>query len=443
MSRTPRVPAAFAALVCAAAAAGDDVERFALNNGLRVILQPADAAPKVALVTLFDVGEIHDPPGRSGLGHLIEHLYVTAAAGERPATTAQDWIVRYDFMANAQTGRRYTLVATVFTAALLEQELADVAARMSDLAVEPSDLERERTRMGEELASMYGGPYLSAANLAVTAALPLPGGGRKGGVMEQIAAVTSEEVRARHQALYKPCNATIVLVGGFDAAEARKMIEARCAALPRGERVADPPAVPPPAPGTARPIVTAGVSRPPVGQFPEGIAAVAYPAPSPASPAYAPFLAVVSRMYREFAPEIMQARRRHLPVEPVMFAPFDQPEVVIVSADLQAGETDQDGVARLRQRVARAATLGEGEPTGGGDLAQWLGPMLGLSEFPAALLAQNPYGPAFTMGRRAQMGMDSEAIRRGLETLTREDFARCAGEILGANRGAAVVVRLE
>ena len=32
----------------------------------------------MALLVLYKVGGDHDPPGRSGLAHLVEHLYVTA-----------------------------------------------------------------------------------------------------------------------------------------------------------------------------------------------------------------------------------------------------------------------------------------------------------------------------------------------------------------------------
>ena len=48
------------------------VERFELDNGLTVILRPVTNSVLVACVTLFDVGELHDPPAKSGLGHLVE-----------------------------------------------------------------------------------------------------------------------------------------------------------------------------------------------------------------------------------------------------------------------------------------------------------------------------------------------------------------------------------
>ena len=60
-------------------------EPYKLDNGLTVILRPVPTANKVALVVLFNLGGAHDPIGKSGMAHLMEHLYVTAAAGETPA----------------------------------------------------------------------------------------------------------------------------------------------------------------------------------------------------------------------------------------------------------------------------------------------------------------------------------------------------------------------
>ena len=85
-----------------------------LHNGLQVILRPVDGARDVALVVLFALGEDHDPVGRAGRAHLIEHLYVVAAAGRTPARTADELMAAYPAGWNAQTGAGYTVVATVF-----------------------------------------------------------------------------------------------------------------------------------------------------------------------------------------------------------------------------------------------------------------------------------------------------------------------------------------
>src|SRR5919205_3112706 len=50
------------------------VQRFRLDNGLRVVLLPDSSAPTVAIAVVFDVGFRSEPEGRTGFAHLFEHL---------------------------------------------------------------------------------------------------------------------------------------------------------------------------------------------------------------------------------------------------------------------------------------------------------------------------------------------------------------------------------
>ena len=83
MRETISVALLGALVACGNAPADDRTQRVELDNGLRVILRPIESANNVALVLLYDIGDVHDPPGKSGMGHFIEHVYVTAAAGGR------------------------------------------------------------------------------------------------------------------------------------------------------------------------------------------------------------------------------------------------------------------------------------------------------------------------------------------------------------------------
>src|SRR5215469_14193924 len=110
-------------------------DRYQLENGLTVILCPVTGAVETALVVMYSIGGDQDPNGMSGLAHLIEHTYVTAAAGTEKARTADEFANRYNGAWNAQTGDGYTLIAIVFPASTFKKELQDAAARMSDLRI--------------------------------------------------------------------------------------------------------------------------------------------------------------------------------------------------------------------------------------------------------------------------------------------------------------------
>src|SRR5262249_55129000 len=167
------------------------VERFRLDNGLQVILRPVKGSKYVALVTLFALGEDHDPKGKSGLGHMLEHLYFTGPAGGEKARTIEDILARYPDRWNAQTGTDYTVLATVFPRADLRAELKDAAARMGDLRHGEDDLKRERPRVLDEVANMFGGiPAFAARNHARELVRPAPLGGRKGGAPSHVEGLT-------------------------------------------------------------------------------------------------------------------------------------------------------------------------------------------------------------------------------------------------------------
>lgn len=431
-----------AAVACGIAHADGRIQRIELDNGLRVILNPIDGATRVALVLLFDIGDEHDPPGKSGMGHLIEHLYVTAAAADVPAQTAVDWMNRYGGQCNAQTGHDYTVVAVVFQSEKLDAELAESAARMSDLRFEQGDLDRELPRLEQELTNMYGGlPHLAAQNLAAAAADPVGRlGARKGGRMEHIASITVEELRGRHARYYKPANAILVLAGGFNAQEAKRQIEQRFGGIDGGEPTPDPQPAAPPMMGGVRSVT---VAKPTFGRFPDAIATIAYRAPSPESDLYAPFLILVARLFVEAMPRIQQAAAQQLPVMPFYYPLFDMPNVLFVSREAAADEVGEDAVAPLRAQVAAATAFRQDAPVDTSFLRQNFGPMLGLTEVPVQMSRMNPYMLAFSLGRRVQLGIEPEALRAAIDGVTVEQLERCRQEVFGPDRGAAVVVRLE
>jgi zinc protease len=405
-------------------------ERFKLDNGLTVLLRPVKGVEDVALVVLYSLGGDHDPRGKSGLAHLVEHVYITAAAGTTKFRSAQDVFERYVRGANFQTGDRYTVLATVFPKKDLQEELKDAAARMGDLRPAEINLKWEVPRVLDELANMFSGfPRLTAWNHARELVRPTPLGGRKGGVPAHVKAITLAEIQARWRAYYRPNNAVLVLAGAIDPAAARKAVTERFGKIPAGE--APPPAHEPgkPQPGplrevTARPIHFKWAAE----------ATLAYAAPGPNDPLFAPFLVLVSRMQQRGGP---------IGIDPeqtiIRYYPLDDPGAVYVTAPLKNKETGKEAVARLEAFVAKS--LGEKFAATEPRVARALqGFLFGFGDQYEERFAVNVYSLAFAVGRREQMGFDSEAIERALNAVTAEDVGRATREIFTPERRAAVVV---
>src|SRR5947207_1036283 len=100
-------------------------EPYRLDNGLTVILRPVREVNQVAGVLLFNLGGDHDPAGKSGRAHLLEHLYCTAGAGNSPPRDFKQIQKRHGAGFNQQTGHDFTVFAGVVNAEALEGELQD------------------------------------------------------------------------------------------------------------------------------------------------------------------------------------------------------------------------------------------------------------------------------------------------------------------------------
>lgn len=410
-------------------AAGDPTE-FALDNGLRVLLQPIADVENIALVVLFDVGGDHDPEGLSGLAHLVEHVYVTAAAGDRSARSVQEYVERYPKGWNAQTGARYTVIAAVFPAARLDEELADAAARMSDLRPADSDLAREKPRLLAELENMYRNvPPLAAANLAGERVAPSPRGGRHGGRPDQVADIVLDQLVRHWQRFYKPRNATLVLSGKVDTASASAAIVRHFDEISPGEAPASPPAAPAQSTDFAR--VTDYVA--PNRALPEQ-ACTAYRRPSSTGADRVAFLAAVARLL-DRAPSLGAGASEF----PVRYALLDRPDIVFVCVVPKTAETPAQTIERIDAFVA--ATLAPELAARDTAFVQTAyGVPLGLQPFPAQMAKHNLYGAAFTAGRHAQLALDPITVRKALGALEETQFRRVVSAVFHRERRAAVVV---
>lgn len=422
----------FAALlifVCAQANAATETIRFDLPNGLRVILRPIQGAKQGAVIVQFDVGGNHDPAGKSGLAHLIEHVYCTAAAGKIKSRSAEQYMTAGG---NAQTCEDFTFFAEQFEAGRLNAVLADNAARMQDLKPDQAILDREKGRVVAEVNNMFGGmPALAAANFARERVRPTPNGGRRGGLPEQVAKLTLSDIRNRWKHYYKSANATLVVAGGFDSKIVRPAIERLFGTIPIGERA--PHAA---RPGSPRNGVTETIHvkaiQPGVGRE----ASLTFNAPPFVSPDFAPFVVLATR-FSVVSEELGAKMGQRFP-PCVQYSVLEDPFTFSLGSPVQKGETPAQAITRIRRFAAKHASA----PLSPGDrqtTRMMFGGFLGMYDPPDAQWAQNPYGLALSLARRASMQVDPAKLNHALDRLTSADLKRAATTVFGPLRGAAVV----
>ncbi len=420
-------------LLAAATVHAEPPRPYHLDNGLTVILRPVSEAGRVAMVVLFDLGGDHDPPGRSGRAHLLEHLYCTAAAGDTPARSFMQLQKRYRAGFNYQTGSGFTVLAVVVKPEQLASELKDAAARMSDLRITDADLKRELPRVLQELRNMYGGiPSLAGLNHVRMRLHPVSKGGRHGGKAEHVKAITLDELRKLWQDYYRPNNAILVLAGKFEVTEVRKLIQRRFGSIIAGK--APPPKPPRPKAETG---TTHRIKVKPIVRKATGVVSIGYTPPLPGSRDYAPFLVVISRLWT-----MAQGEFRRGQIPPVYCPILDDPSTIALQAAVPAGKDSEPVLKQLEQRL-QAALTPKLKPLDKLRTINSMAMFLGTVEAPPAMWRQNPYGLAYSIGRRHQLKIDGKQLHAAIQRVTDADMRRVATSVFPASRRITVIIELD
>ena len=347
---------------------------FRLDNGLRVDLLPASRGDRAALVVLFDVGADHDPPGRSGMAHVIEHLLATTS---RPGRTLAPTVA-------TRSGDDYTMYASEVVGGRIMEEIDDVALRLSDgPPVTDTDLTRVRKQVLDEIAN-----------------------GKRGGGVDEIAAMTTAEVDAFRRAHYGAATARLIVTGRFDVADAENHVRTAFGALPAGK--------PPQARAPAGSRVTGTET---IGDGPKAVA-LTVAAPGLKNPLHPAFLVLAARLAGAGGGDARAWK--------VDFAPLARPELLVVTSPVPAGQQSEPVIARMRTEVAAivGAPLAADEPA---RAVARFGAELGLTP------ATAPRETAFATGRLLQLGVDATALERAVGAV-KQDQVTAAARLFDAKK---------
>ncbi len=189
-----------------------------LANGLRVISLEDHSSPTVAIQVWYKVGSKDDPEGRSGFAHLFEHMMFKSTRNmkdEMMDRLTED----VGGFNNASTWDDYTNYYEVVPSNYLETLLWAEADRMASLTVDEKNFTSERAVVQEEfrsriLAPPYGRLFYAIEKRSFTThPYRRPGIGS----LEELDAATIDDVKAFFKTFYRPDNATLIVVGDFDA----------------------------------------------------------------------------------------------------------------------------------------------------------------------------------------------------------------------------------
>lgn len=214
------------------------VRQETLPNGLKVVLVEDRSRPLINLQVWYHVGSKDEQTGRTGFAHLFEHLMFLGSKNVEPERHMR-YVRQAGGQVNAYTSFDQTVYWETFPSNYLERMLWLEADRMATLDVSLENFTKEREVVKEERRMRYENqPYglVMEAVLAETYKV-YPYKHMPIGSVEDLEKASLQDVQDFHATFYVPNNATLILVGDFESAEALKLVQRHFSSVPRGKEV--------------------------------------------------------------------------------------------------------------------------------------------------------------------------------------------------------------
>ena len=213
-------------------------EEYKLKNGLHVILHRDNSAPVVATTITYHVGSKDEDPSRTGMAHFFEHLLfegsknikrgeyskiITANGGRDNATTNQDRTYYYEFFPSNNLELGLWLESERLLHPVIDQKGVDV---QNEAVKEEKRLRMDNAPYGRWSTAIFKNLFKKHPYQWT----PI-------GSMDHLDAATLEDFLAFNKKYYVPNNATLVIAGDFESANAKKLIKDYFETIPKGAEI--------------------------------------------------------------------------------------------------------------------------------------------------------------------------------------------------------------
>ncbi|HLQ78280.1 MAG TPA: insulinase family protein, partial [Terriglobia bacterium] len=217
------------------------ITEYDFPNGLKVLLYPDAAQPKITVNVTYLVGSRHEGYGETGMAHLLEHMnFIESTTGRKfkdeleshgaswNGTTSEDRTNYYETVTANDDNLRWALgmeterMSNVkFTKPLLDTEMTVVRNEFERGENSPASILDERVWSTAYLWHNYGKSTI--------------------GSKDDIEKVPVDRLEAFYKKYYQPDNAVLVITGQIDVAKTLTMVADSMGKRPRPTRVLDQP----------------------------------------------------------------------------------------------------------------------------------------------------------------------------------------------------------
>ena len=193
--------------------------RCVLPNGLTVLAASRPASPAVAVLIIYRAGSLHEPPGRTGLAHLTEHMMFRGSS-RHPDGTIDELTNGLGGFNNAMTTSDYAAYYFALPNEHWRVALSVEADRMHSCEMDPVIFETERRIAIEERKMLHDDPesVLDEA-LEALAFERHPYRFPVIGLLPHLETITIGDLRTFYETRYVPGNAVLAVVGDVDSRE--------------------------------------------------------------------------------------------------------------------------------------------------------------------------------------------------------------------------------
>jgi zinc protease len=215
------------------------LESYRLPNGLKVALHRDPTVPRVTVCVAYHVGSKNERAGRTGFAHFFEHMMFR---GTKNNPNYDIPLQETGAQSNAFTSEDMTVYFETVPTPFLERALYLEAERLafldSALDQQKFDTEREVVK-NERRQGVENVPYGLSEETILASLFPEghPYSWSVIGSMKDLDAASLDDLKRFFAEFYSPSNATLVLAGDFDPAEAKRLIEREFGPLAPGSPV--------------------------------------------------------------------------------------------------------------------------------------------------------------------------------------------------------------